>query len=82
VEDIPSIVIKNFKCSKCKKVNNLHYITEVFEELMEYEVEGALRSPIGYRTAGNITALEVTCRCGHKWRPRGISNVWSLDLDS
>lgn len=66
------------KCPKCR--GTTLSIREFSVAMTDFEQEDGVLDREGYHSSGHITGLEMTCGCGHRWRPRGVAQVTDLEV--
>ena len=40
--------------------------------------QGVIEDPEGDLEMGNPYAVEAYCKCGHRWRLRGVNQIWDI----
>jgi hypothetical protein len=66
------------RCPKCHKFPLRYVETSDAFQVFDANDKG-VPDPEGYNSHGSITSLRAECACGHKWKPRGISQVTQVD---
>lgn len=66
------------RCPKCRNLPKSYTETSEAFQVFEANADG-VPDPEGYNSHGDIVRIVAACACGHKWRPRGISQVTQID---
>ena len=69
--------MKQKRCPKCKQAPV--YYTELWKDtVIEFDIVDGEISEQGICNPGQPYGVEALCRCGHKWKLKGVSQIGDI----